>query len=215
MNAADKPRILVIRRDNIGDLVCTTPLITALRQRFPGGYIAALVNSYNRAVLDGNPMLDAVFAYTKAKHRGEGESLLGVHANRIRVFLALRRLRFDYAVLAAPHYQAHALRFARAAGARNVVGFVDRAADRGVDQAIPYADGGHLHEVEDVFRLGEPFGVAGEPLRPQVYADPARLARVRAALSATAGAATLAAKAVPVIAVHISARKPSQRWPVP
>jgi len=26
-----RPRILVIRRDNIGDLVCTTPLIAALR----------------------------------------------------------------------------------------------------------------------------------------------------------------------------------------
>ena len=29
------PRILIVRRDNIGDLVCTTPLIDALRARFP------------------------------------------------------------------------------------------------------------------------------------------------------------------------------------
>src|SRR5262249_10029526 len=57
------PRILVIRRDNIGDLVCTTPLIFALRDRYPEAHIAALVNTYNEAVLAGNPALDAVHAY--------------------------------------------------------------------------------------------------------------------------------------------------------
>ena len=38
-------QILVIRRDNIGDLVCTTPLFTALRRRFPDAWIGAFVNS--------------------------------------------------------------------------------------------------------------------------------------------------------------------------
>ena len=35
MSLPSTPKILVIRRDNIGDLVCTTPLISALRRRFP------------------------------------------------------------------------------------------------------------------------------------------------------------------------------------
>ena len=30
-----KAKILVVRKDNIGDLVCTTPLIHALRERYP------------------------------------------------------------------------------------------------------------------------------------------------------------------------------------
>jgi len=64
------PRVLVIRRDNIGDLVCTTPLISALRKRYPGGHVAALVNTYNEAVLARNPDVDAVYAYEKGKHRG-------------------------------------------------------------------------------------------------------------------------------------------------
>ena len=46
--------ILVIRRDNIGDLVCTLPLISALRRHYPNARIEALVNSYNCDVLDGN-----------------------------------------------------------------------------------------------------------------------------------------------------------------
>ena len=67
-------RILVIRRDNIGDLVCTTPLLAALRRRFPAAWIGALVNSYNATVLDRNPDLDEVFVYRKLKHLGPGES---------------------------------------------------------------------------------------------------------------------------------------------
>ncbi len=200
------PRILVIRRDNIGDLVCTTPLIAALRQRYPGAYIAALVNSYNRGVLDGNPALDEVFAYTKGKHREPGASLLATYAGRLGLFLALRRRRFDYAVLAAPHFQPHALRFARAAGARQVVGFIDGVGVAGLDHPVPYGTGGSLHEAADVFRLGVPLGVSGEPPPAQVFPRPGELSRVHAALRSLPDG--------PVVAVHISARKPSQRWPV-
>src|SRR5690349_13319469 len=39
-------RILIVRRDNIGDLVCTTPLIDALRAHLPKAWIAALVTTY-------------------------------------------------------------------------------------------------------------------------------------------------------------------------
>ena len=82
-NEAARPRILVIRRDNIGDLVCTTPLIFALRERFPRAHIAALVNTYNEAVLERNPAVDAVYAYEKGKHRGKGRSALSVHLARL------------------------------------------------------------------------------------------------------------------------------------
>src|SRR5262249_48936101 len=103
------PRILVIRRDNIGDLVCTTPLLAALRERYPTGYIAALVNTYNRAVLDRNPSIDVVYAYEKGKHRAAGRSLLSVYGDRIRLLLALRREKFDYAILATPGFAALSL----------------------------------------------------------------------------------------------------------
>ena len=64
-----RERILIVRRDNIGDLVLTTPLIAALRAKKPDAWIGFLANSYNAPVLSGNPHLDAVFAYDKAKHR--------------------------------------------------------------------------------------------------------------------------------------------------
>ena len=59
------PRILIIRRDNIGDLICTTPLLHAARRQFPEAYIAVLASSYNVAVLDRNPDVDDVFVFLK------------------------------------------------------------------------------------------------------------------------------------------------------
>src|SRR5258708_11081581 len=98
-------RFLVIRRDNIGDLVCTTPLLFALRERFPRAHIAALVNTYNEAVLERNPAVDAVYAYEKGKHRGRGRSFLSVHLDRLRPIMKLRKERFNYAILATPRFQ--------------------------------------------------------------------------------------------------------------
>lgn len=91
-------KILIIRRDNIGDLICTTPLFEALRRRYPNAYLAALVNSYNAPAIQGNPHLDAVFAYTKGKHAA-GESVVQAYLKRVKLLWSLRCQRFDYVLL--------------------------------------------------------------------------------------------------------------------
>ena len=57
-------RILVIRRDNIGDLACTTPLLDGLRRAQPCAWIGVLANTYNAEVLARNPAVDAVFGWS-------------------------------------------------------------------------------------------------------------------------------------------------------
>ncbi|MBA3903108.1 MAG: glycosyl transferase family 9 [Rhodocyclaceae bacterium] len=186
-----KMKILVIRRDNIGDLVCTTPLLRALRQRFPEAWIGALVNSYNAPVLAGNPDVSEVLVYRKAKHREKGESALAVYAERARLVWRLRRMGIDDVILAAPARQSSALRFARWIAPRRVLG--------GRDSPLP-------HEAEKVFAVLENYGIAGPPPPCRIVPDPAAVARMRAQLPA-------AWRGRRLIGVHISARKPSQRWP--
>jgi len=186
------PKILVIRRDNIGDLVCTTPLISALRRRFPQGWLGALVNSYNAPVLDGNPDLDEVLVYTKAKHRGHGESLPGILWRRLIMMRRLRAMELDDVIIATTSPQPRVVKLARWLKPKRVIGFgtVD-----GLDLALPLDDA-KRHEVEDVFRAAAVYGVDTPPPACRVF--------VRA--SKPAGQAV-------TVAVHISARKPSQRWP--
>jgi len=203
-------KLLVIRRDNIGDLVCTTPLIHALRQHYPHACICVLVNSYNSPVVENNPDIDTVYAYTKAKHREEGKSVLRVYWDRLRLMRELRRQHFDYAILAGAHFLPRALRFARLVRPKHIVGFTEPG-KRGVehiDTGVPYGPPRPLHETEDVFRLLAPLGIVGEPPPMRVFPAAGALAMARTALRGK----KLAAENV--IGVHISARKPSNRWPV-
>ncbi|MFH0985471.1 MAG: lipopolysaccharide heptosyltransferase II [Candidatus Omnitrophota bacterium] len=79
----ETPRILVTRTDRIGDLVLTTPLFRALREKFPKAWIAAVVFLEHREIVEGNPYLDEVILYDKT---GNERGLLGQ-------FLFSRKLR--------------------------------------------------------------------------------------------------------------------------
>jgi len=199
--------VLVVRRDNIGDLVCTTPLFSALRSRFPQAWVGALVNSYNAPVLEGNPDLDAVYAYTKLKHLEEDQSSIRALLDRARDMWSLRRRRLDAVVLATPAFSQRTLRVARWLAPRRIIGFSDgSAAARALHLSVQLSAVEGRHEVERVFSLARLLGIDGEipPLR--LAPDAAEVEKARAALGAHAGVLS--------VAVHISARRPAQRWPV-
>ncbi|MDP2134308.1 MAG: glycosyltransferase family 9 protein [Sulfuritalea sp.] len=193
------PKILIIRRDNIGDLVCTTPLIHALRRHFPGGWLGALVNSYNAPVLDGNPDLDEIFVYTKAKHRAAGQSLPGILWRRLQMMRRLRTMQLDDVIIATTSPQPRIVKLAQWLKPKRIIGFGDV---KGLDVALPL-DNANRHEVEDVFRVASLYGITGAP--------PA--CRVHAPAAATPAPALCVPPGTLTIGIHISARKPSQRWP--
>lgn len=202
-------KILIIRRDNIGDLICTTPLFEAIRRQYPQAYIAALVNSYNEPAIQGNPHLDAIFAYTKGKHAA-GESVWQVYLRRAKLLWRMRQMKFDYVILATSGFAARSLKLARMLRPRHIVGFVtDKAASTKIDQVIPHGEGSELHETEDMFRLLAPLAIFG-PIPPlTVVADAALANNLRQQLPPA-----VAHGNGPLIALHISARKEKQRWPV-
>jgi heptosyltransferase III len=180
-------RILVVRRDNIGDLVCTTPLLAALRRRFPQAWIGALVNSYNAPVLERNPDLDAVLAYTKLKHLQPGERALGVVQKRVAMLWRLWQQRLDYIVLATHDLRtARLLRWLRP---RHLV--------------MPRGETSEEHEVERVFALAAHFGIRGDIPPLQIVPDPSEVHLARSRFPARGLK----------VAMHISARRPAQRWP--
>lgn len=198
-------RILIVRRDNIGDLVCTTPAIAALRQHYPGAEIAALVNSYNADVLRGNPNLDKIFIYQKLKHAGGVASRFKAIAERLKLIAQLRRWKPDVTILVKASYERHGLNFARQIGAKNIIGFVpdNLSQAKGLpDIQLPTPVFVALHEVEAVNQLLVPLGIndALEPL--QVFPDASAVAALNARIPAASKR----------IALHISAREPERRW---
>lgn len=202
-------RILVIRRDNIGDLVCATPLFAALRRRYPEGHIAALVNSYNAGVLSGNPAVDMVHVYTKLKHREPGETWLGALRARLRLYSVLRKKAYDYVVLAKSGFDRYGLALARRIRPRHIVGFAppDERRAKAITMPVPPVRYEELHETEVMMKLAAALDIHEPPGPLRVFAAPDEVARWRERFPA------LARGDRRWIALHISARRPERVWP--
>ena len=90
-------RILVVRNDNVGDVLCSTPAIRSLRRAFPQAYLAALVARYSQDAVSENPDVDEVFIYEKAKHRPDRNRFLSLY-KQFQVLRGLKKKRFDLAI---------------------------------------------------------------------------------------------------------------------
>ena len=198
-------KILVIRRDNIGDLACTTPAFAALRKHYPDAEIGALVNSYNADVLRGNPNIDKVFVYQKLKHAGGMANQFKALSERLKLIVQLRRWKPDATILAKSSYDLRGLNFARQIGAKNIIGFVpDDLKQAKVLPDIRFKTPVFtaVHEVEAVNQLLGALKIT-DALGPlQVFPDPHAVAALLKRLP----------QASPRIALHISAREPERRW---
>lgn len=198
-------KILIIRRDNIGDLACTTPAIANLRLGFPDAEIGALVNSYNAEVLRGNPNVDRVFVYQKLKHAEGMVDQLKALGARFKLIAQLRRWKPDVAILAKSSYDLRGLNFARQIRAKKIIGYVPD--DLTIAKALPdiclkTPEFKAIHEVEAVNQMLKPLGVEASPGPLQVFPDEDAVALIQSRLPSASRR----------IALHISAREVERRW---
>jgi len=198
-------KILLIRRDNIGDLVCTTPAFARLRQHFPGAEIGALVNSYNAEVLCGNPNVDHIFVYQKLKHAGNLVGRLKAIVQRLQLIAQLRYWKPNVTILAKSSYDRHGLNFARQIGAKCIIGYVPD--DLGQTKNLPdirlkTPEFTAVHEVEAINGLLKPLGIENALGPLQVFPDANIVSKVGQSIT----------KFPQRIALHISARESERRW---
>jgi heptosyltransferase II len=97
-------RILIVRTDRIGDVLLSTPVIQALRKKFPQAYISMMVSPQARDILEGNFYLDEVIVYDKdGKHKG----VIGL----FKFAGKLKKKKFDLAIILHPTNRMHLLTF--------------------------------------------------------------------------------------------------------
>lgn len=199
--------ILIIRRDNIGDLVCTTPLIEGIKIAWPGANLHLLINNLTQDVVINNPHIDQIYVYKKAKHKAKHETTLGVYFDRLRLFFRLRKIKFDAVILANPTPCKYSLQLAKMAGARHIIG-----ADSGlpgIHHPFSKRDFQGKHQVEHTFSYLSAISdqeVAIPPVR--VWLTDAERQNAQQRIVALLPADKR------VIAVHISSRSPKRRWPL-
>jgi ADP-heptose:LPS heptosyltransferase len=198
-------QILVIRRDNIGDLICTTPLLHGLRRKYPDARISVLASSYNVDVLDGNPDVDETLVFLKKNQKSHGYGRLGMLWNRWRLLRTIRKRRFDHIILANGGW-----RYAHTLGGKQLLGFREPGEPdhHQPDVLAPDHNGFEEHEVSKMARLGIPLGIEETLGATKLFPDTALVVRASDRLKALGWNPDK-----PFVALHLSSRNPLQRWP--
>ncbi|OQA57834.1 MAG: Lipopolysaccharide core heptosyltransferase RfaQ [Candidatus Omnitrophica bacterium ADurb.Bin277] len=93
--------ILVVTLSNIGDVVMTTPVIMALRMRFPEARITVVVGPKAKPVLEKSKAIQRIVVYDKkADLWGKWEFLLELWKDRYDMVVDLRNTAIPFLVLA-------------------------------------------------------------------------------------------------------------------
>lgn len=149
-------KVLVIKRDKLGDLLLATPMLAQLKRAIPGVELHLLANDYNAWVVEGNPDVDRTWVYRRV--RSGGRVSLAAAWSGLRLAFDLRAQAFDWVIVANGDESPRAIKRGLAVrGGRTVAACRDAARYPGLTDPLPIDDS--LHEVERMLRLLGPLGV--------------------------------------------------------
>jgi lipopolysaccharide heptosyltransferase II len=201
-------KILLVRLRLIGDVVFTTPVLRALRRRFPDAHLTYLVEPAAAPVVAANPHLDAIRVIPQSR----GWPRI---RDDLRLGLALRRERFDLAIDLHGGPRSGWLTWMTRAPVR--VGY--DVAGRGWMYTRIVRRARELRPRHSVLNQWDLLGAIDPALAAPP--DPARdrvempvRAEARASVSARLAALGVAADDQ-VVVMHVSAGNPFRRWPEP
>ncbi len=192
----DAPRICLSRMRYIGDVVLTTPVIRAVRKRFPGAYIAYLGEREAVSLLEQNPFLDEILPFDFDR-----PTIL----EQPRVMAALRRRKFDVFIDLFSNPRSAIL--ARSSGAAMRIGKDVPGRGRLYTHRIGEPEG-RINAIEFHYRYLEPLGVPPDGLATEIFLGEEEKREARNYLKWQD-----CDPDQPIIAMHPGATWPAKRWP--
>lgn len=150
-------RILIVKRDKLGDMLLTTPLIAGLRRALPGSEVSVLASEYCGWVVRDHPDLARLWTYPRLRVA----SLLrpAEIIRHWRAFAEVRQAGFDVAIAAGGEYSERAVEKALAANAARTIAYApaQHAFGRRLTDALGPSQSGH--EMDRMLALAKPLGV--------------------------------------------------------
>jgi heptosyltransferase-1 len=190
-------KILIIRLRRIGDVIMTTPAITALRGAFPAAFISYVVEEPYRELVEGNPSLNKVIVL-KTKQG-------------IKDFFKLIRQvqKENYDVVLDFHGGPRASFITLISGAKLKLGYRIKYRNFIYDIKLPRAvKSGHIHSVENHLNLVKALGV-NVATPPPLSLPQARAEEVEKVKKFMEGYRLEGHK---IITIHISAGNEFRNW---
>lgn len=195
-------KILVVKRDKIGDLLLAMPMLRVLRAARPDARIDLLASDYNAWLARGNADIDTLWTYRRARIGPRISVLGGLH--QAALMARLRLQRYDVAIAAGGEISPRAARRALLAGARRTIAYSGEDGPL-VSDPLPAPRAGH--ERDRMLGLLSPLGIvppAELPL-PRFEPPPALLEAAKAWLAQR----SLAARGF--VMIGLGARRPERR----
>ncbi len=159
-------KILIIKRDKLGDLLLATPMLAHLRASLPQAEIHLLANDYNAWVVDGNADIDRRWVYRRVRN-GRHVSVSAAVQLLLQGY-ALRREKFDWVVVAngedSPRATARGI---SVHGRRTVAYCADPRRYPGLSDPLEVQP--RMHEMDRMLAMLSPLGVPppGTTLHPR------------------------------------------------
>jgi ADP-heptose:LPS heptosyltransferase len=148
--ATPGPRILVIRRNRLGDMICTLPLLHAVRGRFPQAHLAVACDPPGAPIASASGVVDEVVVL-------ESNGAFSLFGNA-------RRLQgFDWVIVAKGGFHRRQATLARLTNGARRVGF-DASPSLYYSDPVPLADPQAEHQIETLLRLLAPLEIAPPPV---------------------------------------------------
>lgn len=188
--------ILVIRTAYIGDVIMTIPILRPLRKRFPQARITFLTAARAKAVLEGNPDLDAVLSYDPFWFYPAGWAAYTAFVRE------LRRLPFDLVIEARADIR-DLFFLVRPLRARYKVSYDVGGGGYLLSHVVPYP--GLKHKVEYHLDIARYLGCEVGPVAWGVHLSAAEQDHVDTLLGR-------AGVSGPFIAIHPGSRMPLKTW---
>lgn len=164
-------KILVVKRDKLGDLLLTTPLIELLARQLPDAQIDVWATGFTTFLVEGHPCVNRVWPIQK-------EISLGFSGIKqvLAMLVQLQKIRaqhYDWVISASGEPSPRSVRRARWAGGARLVAYVSGLGTNmtlsGVTHGLASLPAG-IHESIRLAKLAEP--IARRSLNPQEVPPP-------------------------------------------
>lgn len=203
-------RILVIRLDNMGDVIMSTGVFRQLKKRYPEAKITGLVGAWGEPVLRNNPNVAEVIVHNCPWFNPQGrKNYIGwFFRDYPAVLRRIRSGRFDLGIDLRSDFR-HILFFLFWGGAKYRFGHDRSGGEFLLNEKIPYPD--FVHEIEKNFQILEPLGIKNlsfEEKRPEFFLrgqERSKIAGIFAKFSVSEGDLK--------IVIHPGAANILRRWP--
>ncbi len=199
-------KILVIRLDRIGDMVMTTPIFRALKEKWPDAQITVLANPVNRNIVSNNPFIDHILVYDRKDiHKSMG--------NRLIFFRSIRERNFDLVIDPYLDYELKTSFLTRFIGKKFRLGF--EFAGRGIFYNIRYQSNAFpvstekKHMADYYLDLIMYLGVEAKQRQPEIFLN--TVERKNAYKLLEKAGVNAESK---IIGIHPGGNYQSQRWSV-